>query len=317
MIRTLVVGLLLFVVLAAGCDSGSERHSATDTETTASPVARQEVNEEPQFVAAQVGELLRIDGQPDLAVESFTRTTDGASLADDFTRLELDPGDEFLVLRLRVINDTDKPAGLNVYSDLSLLSRGEDISTATNFIIGARDGIDADVLPVGAQAVGLAVWSARQGFDQLVLQYKPGGVGRGYLIGLEGRFSTEALSALRPEDQREIEKLIDDLAEAFSDEDWARTYDMLPPSSREECPRGQYLATINIAIEFAKGFVGEDGWEALKEDARDGYEIESIEPDPRGALLYYTGNAEPVLVVQEDGEWWLLEEEDPCDFSFE
>jgi hypothetical protein len=121
-----------------------------------------------------IGDRVEVKGYPDIVVEEFTRTTNDAEFSGEFLSHELEAGHELLVVSLRVINDTDKPAGIDDLYDLTLLSRGEDITEGTSFWFAVEGGLEADMLPVDAEATGLVVWEAPQGFDDLALQYAPG-----------------------------------------------------------------------------------------------------------------------------------------------
>ena len=122
--------------------------------------------------ASQIGERVEVEGYSDIVVEAFTRSMDAPSAPGE-GHFEAEPGREFLVLTLRVINDTDLPADINPFNNLAILSRGENINAALTFFPVVEGGLEAAVLPPGEEAVGLVAWSAPPGFDDLSLQYVP------------------------------------------------------------------------------------------------------------------------------------------------
>ena len=335
MMRKLIAGALVAgILVTTGCGGGgggSDNEEPTDPtivstgETVDVSTPSAETSPQQQNVDVLVGERLAVERAPDLVVEAFRRTFDGQSVGDGAFVFELDPGDEYLVLTLTVINDTELPAGIDPLFELSLLSRAVDID-ARYKIVGVRDALEADVLPVSAEASGSVVWTAVAGFDQLTLEYSPEGTGRTYLVGLDGDFSTEpapgtddVTPSLSSDDEEEIEELVDELAEMFANEDWSRAYDLLPPSARETCSKGRYLAGVAVAIEFVKELFGDEAWDALQEDAKDGWDVTSIEPVPGGAIAYTLESGEDGLtMVFEDGEWWTMDDidDDPCELLF-
>lgn len=121
-----------------------------------------------------IGQRVEVKDYPDIVVDNFLRTTNVDLVSESGLTHELEPGNELYVVTLRVINDTDKPAGISDLYDLSILSRGENIDDALSFWIIVRDALEADMLPPGGEATGLVVWEAKQGFDNLALQYQPG-----------------------------------------------------------------------------------------------------------------------------------------------
>ena len=58
-----------------------------------------------------------------------------------------------------------------------------------------------------------------------------------------------------PEDEEQILELVDEVAEAFSQEDWSAAYELYAPSLRETCKKGEFLARMNLVVEFAKAFM--------------------------------------------------------------
>ena len=133
----------------------------------------------PTAVTVDIGQRVELEGYPDIIVERFERRTDAAQLAEDYGYGEgyeyrLEPGHEVWVLRLRVINNTDKPGGVSLGGlDLHLFSRGENIYQATRSMMNTPDAFDAEILPPGAEAVGNVAWAVAQGFDDLQLRYRP------------------------------------------------------------------------------------------------------------------------------------------------
>lgn len=123
----------------------------------------------------EIGERVEVEDYPDIVVLKFARSTDPAEVLEDiFAEGEsLEAGHEYLAVTIRVINDTAKPAGVSDFTDLTLLSRGEDITDALSYVVGVEGALDAETLPVGTEATGRVVWSARQGFDVLELVYRP------------------------------------------------------------------------------------------------------------------------------------------------
>ena len=116
--------------------------------------------------------------------------------------------------------------------------------------------------------------------------------------------------------ESEIRRVIDEYAKAFSEEDWSTSYDLLPPSVRETCLRGRAMTNVAVAVEFAKAFIGEDAWEALKEDSADGYEIQSIEITGDRAVVFSLEVPDGTELVREEGRWWVageVGEEGPCE----
>ena len=108
-----------------------------------------------------------------------------------------------------------------------------------------------------------------------------------------------------------IGAVLDDWGKAVSREDWSDVYDLLPPSMRDECPRGRYLANIDIALMFASGFVSDEAMQALRDDASDGLDVRSLELSGDVAIADTLEFGEREL-RREDGRWWILEDEDPC-----
>ena len=171
-----LASLALIALLAAcgGDDGESKPVDASETpkpppERLAAPTM--EEGDAPAG-ALQIGERVEVEGYPDIIVEAFTRSTDPPA-AHGGGHFEIEPGHEILVLTLRVINDTDLPAGIATAIDLAILSRGENINAALTHLIAVEGGLEAAVLPPGEEAVGLVLWSAPPGFDDLSLQYVP------------------------------------------------------------------------------------------------------------------------------------------------
>jgi hypothetical protein len=118
-----------------------------------------------------IGERVAVEDFPDIIVEGFERSP-SSPVGEDEIRSQIEPGEEFLIVTIRVINDTDQPAGINDFIELGLLSRGVDITDALSY--GFESDLDALTLPVGAERVGRVVWIGSQGFDDLALEYRPG-----------------------------------------------------------------------------------------------------------------------------------------------
>jgi len=134
-----------------------------------------------------IGERVAVEGFPDIVVMEFSRTTDpGDVLEELFAEGEsLEAGNEYLVITIQVINDTDKPAGVGDFTDLTLISRGEEITEALSYVSGVEGALQAETLPAGADVTGRVAWSARYGFDELQLLYTPEFGGGSFIVDLE------------------------------------------------------------------------------------------------------------------------------------
>jgi hypothetical protein len=122
-----------------------------------------------------IGERVQVPDYPDIIVTSFERTSEPTEVFDPvFQGEEVEPNEEYLVVEIQVFNDTDEPAGLNDFTDLTFESRGKEITDALQYVVGVRDALDADTLPPGGEAAGRVAWNTREGFDDLQLVYRPG-----------------------------------------------------------------------------------------------------------------------------------------------
>ena len=171
-LTALTLGIALATLVLVGCDSGGG----------------------PTTVTVDIGQRIVFEGYPDIIVERFERRTDAAQLGKDYGygvgyEYRLEPGYEVWVLRLRVINDTDKPSGVAEWPDLSLLSRGENIDEATREMMNTPDELDAEILPSGGEAVGNIAWAVARGFDDLQLRYLPFSASGRELFDLENLFA--------------------------------------------------------------------------------------------------------------------------------
>ncbi len=171
----IVLALALSIAAACGGDAGENKVTAMPE--TPRPVIEQEVTPTVEMQGAtasvlNIGDRAEVEGFPDIIVVDFIRSAD-APAAQGGGHFEIEPGREFFIVTLRVINDTDLPAGIGPFVDLQIFSRGENINEALSILIAVEGGLEADVLPPGDEATGRVAWSAPPGFDDLSLQYVP------------------------------------------------------------------------------------------------------------------------------------------------
>ncbi len=180
-------------------DGGASSPTASSTATltgspTTSPATKSpSPNPSPEHVSA-IGERVSVEDYPDIVVDSFIRSADASVIPQDWGIISLSDGEEVWIIQIRVINDSDKPAGVDSTYGFALLSRGENINAGVQAWAIYAGGLEADVLPAGGEAAGALVFSASAGFDQLQLEYLAGAEpfdftnqapGGRYRIGLE------------------------------------------------------------------------------------------------------------------------------------
>ena len=170
-----VAAAALLLAACSGSGDGSDPTPATSPTTlSGSPTVVAEATPTVQADGSPllIGERAEIEGYPDIVVIDFLRSKD-APAASGGGHFEIEPGREFLLLTLRVINDTDLPAGINPFSDLAILSQGVNINQSLTFLSSVEGALEAAVLPPREEAVGVVAWSVPPGFDELAVQYVP------------------------------------------------------------------------------------------------------------------------------------------------
>ena len=170
----------------SGQTGGGPSRTTSPSRSTAATVRPTRTAEAPSTFA--IGQRVETKGHPDITVLDFYRSTDPTQVFEPALQgqwVVLEPGEEYLVVTLRVTNDEGVPAGIGRYW-VTLLSRGKEIINALYPVFGVDGALEADVLPVGAETEGRIAWTTKQGFDQIQVLYRPdSGDGGEYLITVE------------------------------------------------------------------------------------------------------------------------------------